>query len=570
MAATHTVKRRSFLMLAGASAATAILAACGGSSSPTSTPAAKPTTAAGGTTAAPTSAPSGAPTSVGTAAPAAPQIVPTAAPTTAAASVVTGTTAAAKQPTGTLRVATPTKLLSLDPTGANSLEAPTLTIGRHIFDQLVSRDPATGEFKPSLATKWETPDPSTWTFTLRPDAKFHDGSPVTSADVKATLARIADKKGPIQPLWATLDTVDTPNPQTAVMKFKAPIGTVLASAALLNVLPAGKMDAPDFFSKPIGSGPFKVTAFKPDAEVDLDANTAYWGGAPSLQSIVFRIIPETVARITAIDTGEIDLTWTIPPDQLPKLKQNNNITIAPTPSYTYYFLWMNAKHPVFADKRARQALCYAVDVDSIVKNLLAGIGTRAQAPIPSTVFGFAPQTPYAYDPKKAQQLLTDAGVKPGTEIDLIWQPTGGPQIKEITDAIISYWSAVGLKVKNDQQESGVWLDNLLKLNWDGDLQTNGVLTGDADFTLRRLYLSSANRNGYANPDLDKLLNDAAGTVDQKQRATLYAQANKIIWDDAVGLFPFELLENFVFSKKVTGFVPPANGIPSFASVTLQK
>jgi len=117
----------------------------------------------------------------------------------AASSAVAGTTTAAKQPSGTLRVAHPNKVLSLDPTGANSLEGPTLTIGKQIFDQLVARDAATGEFKPSLATKWATPDPQTWTFTLRTDAKFHDGSPVTSKDVKATLMRIMDKKGPIQP-----------------------------------------------------------------------------------------------------------------------------------------------------------------------------------------------------------------------------------------------------------------------------------------------------------------------------------------------------------------------------------
>ncbi len=561
-----TMRRRTFLAGAGATAAAAILAACGGSSTATDTPAAKPSTAAGAG-AVPTSAPAAAPTTVATAAPAAPQAAPTAAAASAPAPVGTAARAAS---TGTLTIASPDKLISLDPTGSNSLAGPTLTVGRHIFDQLVSKDLVSGEFKPSLATKWDVPDPMTWVFTLRPDVKFHDGTQLTSADVKATLDRIMAQKGPIQPLWATLDTVETPDPLTARMKFKAPIGTVLASAALLNILPAAKINQDGFFTKPIGSGPFKVTDFKPDNALTLEANPSYWGGAPRVQTLVFRIIPETTARLTAIETGEIDLTWTIPPDQLPKLKQNSNITVMPTPSYSYYFLWMNAKRPVFADKRARQALCYAVDVDSIVKNLLAGIGTRAQAPIPASVFGFAPQTPYAYDPKKAQQLLADAGVKPGTEVDLIWQPTGGPQVKEIADAITSYWSAVGLKVKSDQQEAGVWLDNLIKLNWDADLQTNGVLTGDADFTLRRLYTTAANRNGYASPDLDKLLNDAASTVDQKQRATLYAQACKTIWDDAVGLFPFDLLENYVVSKKVSGFIPPPNGIPTFANVTVQK
>jgi len=186
---------------------------------------------------------------------------------------------------------------------------------------------------------------------------------------------------------------------------------------------------------------------------------------------------------------------------------------------------MNAKRPVFTDKRVRQALCYAVDVDSIVRPAQRNRHARA-GPDPRLSLRLRGADAICLRPEEGAAIARGRGRQAGTEIDLIWQPTGGPQVKEITDAIISYWSAVGLKVKNDQQESGVWLDNLIKLNWDADLQTNGVLTGDADFTLRRLYVTTANRNGYANPDLDKLLNDAAGSTDQKQRATLYSQASR--------------------------------------------
>ena len=338
----RVLKRRTFLGLAGASAAAAILAACGGSTRDGHARREADPAAAGGPTTAAQAAPTTAAPSaaVGTAAPAAPQAAPTAAPTAAAASAAAP---AARVPSGTLRIAHPDKLTTLDPTAASSLAGPTLTVGKAIFDQLVTKDPVTGEYKPSLATKWETPDPATWIFTLRSDAKWHDGSPVTATDVKATLDRIAVKKGPIQPLWATLTSVEATSPTVATMKFSAPIGTVLAGAALLNILPAAKMEAADYFNKPIGSGPFKVTSFTPDSNVTLEANTAYWGGPPALQSLVFRIIPETTARITSIDTGEIDMTWTIPPDQLPKLKQNTNLTVSPTSSYSYYFLWMNAK-----------------------------------------------------------------------------------------------------------------------------------------------------------------------------------------------------------------------------------
>jgi len=559
-----SVKRRVFLSGAGAAALSAILAACGGTDVPTATTATgSGASTSGATKAAPTTGAAPTTANVGTAAPAAPQAAPTAA-------AVAPTTAAARVPTGTLKVALPSKLLSLDPGGPNSLEAPTLIACRAYCDTLVVKDPMTGEYRPSLATKWDNPDANTWLFTLRPGVMFHDGSMLTAADVKATLDRIVKLKGPIAPLWATLDGVETPDPMSVRLHFSAPLGTVLANAALLNILPASKVDTDGFFQKPVGTGPFRVVAYKADAELTLEANPTYWGGAPGVQSLRFIDIPETVARLTALDTGEIDYTFTIPPDQIAKVKANTNLIVAPTSSYTYYFVWMNAKRPPFTDVRVRQAMNYAIDADTMVKDLLGGIGKRAQAPIPSTVFGFAPQTPYAYDPAKAKQLLMDAGIAPGTEVTMIWTPSGGPQVREISQALISDWNAVGIKVKSGEAERAIWLDKLIKLDWDMDLQTNGVLTGDADFALRRLYTTAANRNGYGNPDLDKLLTDAAASVDQKKRADTYAQANKFIWDQAVGIYPFELLENYAYKKTLSGVVTVPNGIPSFAGITVGK
>ena len=187
---------------------------------------------------------------------------------------------------------------------------------------------------------------------------------------------------------------------------------------------------------------------------------------------------------------------------------------------------------MFADKRVRQAMAYALDVDKMIKDLLGSVAKRGTAPIPSTVFGFASQTAYAYDPAKAKQLLAQAGVPNGFDAGMIWNPGSAPQDRELLLAMISYWNAIGVRVKSQEMERAVWIDNLNKLNWDMDMQANAVTTGDADFTLGRLYHSRANRNGYKNPDLDKILDDAVATVDQNRRKELYAQANKIIWDDA--------------------------------------
>jgi peptide/nickel transport system substrate-binding protein len=301
----------------------------------------------------------------------------------------------------------------------------------------------------------------------------------------------------------------------------------------------------------------------------LEANDAYWGPPPGIKTLRFKDIPELAARVTALITGEIDFTFGLPPDQLATLQGNADLQQAAVPAYRYYFIWMNATRPPFDDVRVRQAMTYALDVDAMVKNLLQGLAQRMQAPIPSTVFGTAPQTPYAYDPARAKQLLADAGLANGFSATMIWNPNSGPQDREIAQSLLSYWNAIGVRIQDGQAERAQWLDKLLKLDWDLDLQTNGVTTVDADFVLRRLYTTRANRTGYSNADLDKILDDAAQTADQDRRKALYAQANHTLWDQAVGIYPFELVVTYVSRKAIQGFVPTP-GIPTFGSVTVRR
>jgi peptide/nickel transport system substrate-binding protein len=211
---------------------------------------------------------------------------------------------------------------------------------------------------------------------------------------------------------------------------------------------------------------------------------------------------------------------------------------------------------------------YALDRETLAADLLQGVGVVATAPIPATVFGWSEQTPYTYDPEKAKSLLAEAGLADGFDTHVIWVPGSGPQDRELVLSFISNWADIGVNVESQEMEQAAWLEKLLALDWDMDFQTNTVRTGDADFTLRRLYTSTANRNGYANEELDQLLLDAAAEADQDVRLELYAQANKIIWDDAVGVFPFDLQTNYIMNKKIVGFQPTPSTIPNFATVTI--
>lgn len=479
-------------------------------------------------------------------------------------------TAPQRSPTGKLTVSLPNRIVALDPMGAPAAEPAVRTVAAHIYDPLVALDFRTRRYTPALAVRWETPDPNTWLFTLRPGARFHDGSPVTARDVRASLERIMTLPGAFVPVWSPVAAIDTPADTTVRIRTRVPMGTMLASLSLLSILPADKVNTPGFFDRPIGSGPFRVVSYQPGAALVLEANPNYWGAAAGVKTLEFKEIPELAARMTALITGEIDLTYEFPPEQVRALERRSDIRLATVPSYGYYFIWMNLKRTPYTDKRVRQALVAALDINTMLKTLMPGIARPMNAPFPSTVFGYTPQRPeYVYNPAQARQLLAAAGYPNGFEGTMIWNPGSGPQDRELAQALFSYWSAVGVRVRDGQSERAEWIARLNRLDWDLDFQTNFVITGDADYVLRRLYTTQANRQGYANPEFDQTVNTASQTVGELQRKVLYAQASAMIWEDIAGIFPFELLQVYAHRRSVQGFVPSPS-FPTFTRATVQR
>ncbi len=189
------------------------------------------------------------------------------------------------------------------------------------------------------------------------------------------------------------------------------------------------------------------------------------------------------------------------------------------------------------------------------------------APIPPAVFGHAPQQPYAYDPDLAKKELAEAGHADGIKTSLMWFKDTGPLATELAQSIISAWAKVGVIVEPQQIEKAAWIKRLTALDWDIELQVNTVTTGDADYTLGRLYTSEANRMGYKNKELDGILTEARTTSDQERRKSLYGRACEIIWRDAVGVFPAALAATYGLRSTVQQFVPVANSQPEFRAVT---
>ncbi|ACU96371.1 ABC transporter substrate-binding protein [Saccharomonospora viridis] len=465
-----------------------------------------------------------------------------------------------------LRAAFNQPINDLDPHGPSSVDESTLLAGRLIYDTPLQR--RGDELVPSVATSWEQTDPNTWVLTLRDDVTFHDGSPLTASDVKASLERVRDAGTAQSALWSSVTDVEVPDDHTVRIITDTPLGTMPVNLTLLFILPADKMNDEGFFRKPIGSGPFKVESFTPSSVLELSA-TDYWNGRPKLNTVTLPYIPETSSQITALRTGELSVLWPVPSDQIQELEGTDDITLETVPSYAYYFMWFNCGREPFTDPRVRRAMWKAVDISTIVENLFREGAEQMTAPIPSTVFGHAPQEPYPYDPEAAKRELAEAGLGDGFRTSLMWFSDTGPLADGLAQTMISDWAKIGITVEPHNVEKAEWLRRLNAKEFDMELQINTVTTGDADFTLGRLYDSSADRMGYANPELDSILRQAHSDSDQQKRRELYAKACEIIWNDAVGIFPATLISTYGMRSTVKGFEPVASNQPDLRDVTLE-
>ncbi|MBF8189249.1 ABC transporter substrate-binding protein [Nonomuraea sp. K274] len=461
-----------------------------------------------------------------------------------------------------LAVAVWTPIENLDPHGASAMDNGTQVAAKAIFSALV-RTVGKGEFEGVLAESWQPNEDATeWTFTLRNNVKFSDGTPLTSADVVASFNRVLELKGALAGNFAGHEAKES-GANTVVITAEDPDPALLGKLGNFYVTPAAHQNAG--WAKPIGSGPFVVQQFTPGQSLVLAPNPGYWGGKPALNRLELRSIGEMAARMTALKTGEVDLTWAVPDDQLPGLKGSSDLVVEKDAGNGVITMWMNSSAKGLEEPAVRRALWQAVDFATIIKSLFPETGSVADSVLTPNVLGYAPQTPVTYDPAAAKAALDEAGFDYDQTIRLQFSQ---PQFQQFTDAVASDLAKIGVKVEPIQKESAVFLQDLLALKWDLNIQQFGTAGFDAATNLGRLYTCAAKRTGYCNKDLDALLAEAGSTSDTAKRQELYAQANKIIWDDAVGMYPMFVKNLYVRNKSVQGLTIPPDLTPDFSTIRI--
>jgi peptide/nickel transport system substrate-binding protein len=473
-----------------------------------------------------------------------------------AAPAAAAATPPAPRPGGMVTVAALANPDGLDP--HRSPADSTFIITMNIFDSLIVTN-AKGELLPALAERWTiSGDGLTYTLELRRGVTFHDGKPLTSADVKYSLARMAEKgRSPHAADYAVIAGIGTPSPTTVKVTLSRPSARFLSdlSYGWAAIVPEGAGD--DLARKPIGTGPFRFVEWVPDSHIKLVKNARYFvPGRPYLDEVLFKVIPDETARVTALRAGEIDLTERVPPQMVEDLRANRSLRVETYPSNTLSELAINASRKPFDDVRVRRALFHAVDRKAVLEGANFGYGRLIgsfMAPIIGEYYVDL-NGRYPYDPAKAKALLAEAGYPNGFETTL-YLPQPYPDYSAAGEIIASQLGKVGVTAKLETLEWGQWLDRVYKKK-DYALTTIGHYGRLDPLTLLERFKTGYNANyfGYSNAEYDRLLAQGDVAHDRAKRKEIVVRLQQLLSEDAACVFLVSRDAIVGFQRDVWGYV----------------
>jgi peptide/nickel transport system substrate-binding protein len=411
-----------------------------------------------------------------------------------------------------------------------------------IFSGLLARD-AQLNLHGDLAISWQAPDPLTYIFHLKSGVHFHDGRPLTSADVKSTFDFILNpaNKSPKRGGFRMIEKIDTPDPLTAVFHLKEPYASFLwnliPSAA--GIVPANA--AADFSRHPIGTGPFRFVSQSQDDEVVLARNPDYFAAIPAIQSIRFRIVPDAVVRALELRKGSADLEMSsLSADLIPVLIRRPALVLSERPGTNFAYLGINFQDPLLAKREVREALTYATDREALVKFLLQGEARVANGILPPNHWAYEPNvTQYRADTTRAENLLDSAGyprAANGIRFHLTLKTSTEEQARLIGAALQEQWRKAGIDLELRPLELATLLSDsihgnfqLTFLRWVGANNDPDVF--EFVFSSKRFPPDGANRGHYRNPRIDALTDQIRVEMDQEKRKALCSDVQKILADD---------------------------------------
>ncbi len=462
----------------------------------------------------------------------------------------------------TLTVALVSHAPTLDP--HMHFERVGILVNINMFDSLLHRNTKL-EYEPSLATSWKALNDTTWEFKLRQGVKFHNSEAMTADDVKYSFDRVLEpgkdkKRSPQYGNIRAIKEVRIVAPDTVHVVTEKPFPLLLERLVFFPIVPKKHIEkvGDEAFgtTAPVGTGPWKFVEWKRDRLIRLEAFDQDWRGKPAFKFLVIRAIPEIATQIAELKTGGVDLIRNVSADLVPDLKAHPQTYISSAPILRVHYVEFDMRQAPMDKKLVRQAANYAIDKQAVIQKMMAGLSRQVATVVQPAAFGYDPEVkPYPYDPKKAKELLAQAGYPKGVDITL---HSAFVEFRPVFEALCQMLTEVGLRTTPKVWDPGP--------AWNKFLQSDGKATHgyygswgnysvfDADAVLHPLYHTEPGGwigKWYTRIEgLDKLIDEARSTVDQPRRKRIYSQIQHMIREEAPAIFLWTQYDTLGVSKRV--------------------
>lgn len=456
-----------------------------------------------------------------------------------------------------------------------------IMVGKVLFNTLVRFSFDDGStVVPDLAKSWDVDaDSRVWTFHLRDDVKWHDGHPFTARDVVFTVETIRNPK--VASRWnaafVTLDTVEALDDFTVRFTFTEPFAPLLSTLAYnISIVPEHVLSAMDlslpsgptaFVTHPIGTGPYRFVEQVSGSHFVVEANPDYHEGVANIQRVYFQVMPDVNTQVAQLVTGEMDISWTVEPIHLQRLRQASNVSISAVRIPRWDWIPLNLENPLFQDKRVRQAMMFALDRQSLVDVVLAGYGEVADGPIPPAIAWVprdgVPQYPYA--PERALELLAEAGWTRGSDGLLrnaagdtftftLLADRGNPTRDQIYLVAQDAWRSIGMDIQIETTEWNTVLARYREGTYDARLGW-WVIKPDPDLYDYFHSNGALNQIRYSNAEVDALLERGRTVADEAGRAAIYHELQVLLAEEVPSVFLYYPTEVRATSTRISGLPP---------------
>jgi len=450
-----------------------------------------------------------------------------------------------------------------------------------IFCQLARIKPNMKDFEPWLAYRWEfSDDRETLTFHLRDDVRWHDGVKFTAHDVAFSFDLYSNEEAG----WKTIRWLEDIESVTAIDSFTVrfnfsqtyPDQFIDAwifrplPRHILGSVPPAEMNRAEFNRNPVGNGPFRFAKWIPQQTIELVANEDYFLGRPYLDRLVWKIIPDATSLATQLGNGQIDLWPVVPTEQKSRVRDMANVNFHSYPSRVYHFVCWQIGDPLFASRNVRRALTMAIDRQKLIDSLLEGMGRPALGPLPSFLWAHNPDIrQIEFDPGEAKRILAEEGWA-DTDGDGVLDKGGRPfEFEIITNGDNQIRSDITVIVQEDLRHIGIkvtprlieWTVFVERITRTKDFQAAvSAWVSAIKVDLTTIWHSKSirdryNLGSYANPAVDRLIDQARVEMDRDKAAALWSEAQQIIIDDAPYSFLFVTDEVTALDKRVRNVHP---------------